>query len=194
MFHNPQKITRMNHTELYIYTCTQVFYYFCFTSMSSAKYNILETILLASPHVLYRDYTVPLLTVQSNDPLTGIASIGTGHSQAFFSLSCLWIQLATFSEVSVIMHSEVDYYNSISYPQGHLFSHPPLTELAVPQRKTDTTFCSWSLQGRVQICCEVLFQSENALSHTWQQKDYLATFLSEVFKIINMLCNTWVMS
>lgn len=53
------------------------------------------------------------------------------------------------------MDSEVDYLNSVSYLQGHL-SHPSLAELTVPQGKLDATFCSWSLQGRVQIFSELL--------------------------------------
>lgn len=46
----------MNHTELYIYACTQAIYQLCFTFMSSAKHNILEIIIPTSPHAMQSLY------------------------------------------------------------------------------------------------------------------------------------------
>lgn len=57
---------------------------------------------------------------------------GAGHSQVFLSLSLLRINLASFSETSVIMDTGAVYY-SVSYPQGHLPPYLSLAVLAVPQ-------------------------------------------------------------
>lgn len=71
------------------------------------------------------------------------------------------------------MDSEVDYHNSVSYLQGHL-SHPSLAELAMSQGKLDTIFCSWSLQGSVQV-----FSALSSLSQKCPFSDRARETISE---------------
>lgn len=133
--------------------------------------------------------------VQRSDPLTGFTMTGTGHTQVFLSLSLLRLRLVSFSETSVTMDAGVDYY-SISYLQGNLLPHPFL----IHHCSRDAVCCkkaggySWSSQGRDQIWREQFSLNQKMSLYTCQQEDYLTVLLSDIFKIINLFCNTRGMS
>lgn len=80
----------MNHTETYIYACTQAIYQLCFTFICQTQHPRNNNACFTSC------YAVPLLTMLSGDQLIGIAMMGPGHIQAFLSLPFL-------STISIIL-------------------------------------------------------------------------------------------
>lgn len=164
-----------------------------FTSLFCAKSNTLETTSPASPGAMQRDYEASLIYSIEKCPTNWNWSERC-RSHPGFPFSIPSPNKISITLWNICYNGHWSGLLRCPIPTGAPSSSSIANRVGCAPRKQDAAFCSWSSQGRDQICSEQLSLNQKMPLYTYQQEDYLTMLFSEVFTVVNLLCNTWVMS